>query len=213
MSTLVAATGSVRDRDAVRARWATAVVFAVHGCVTGSFAARLPWIASHVGADVGHLGLALVMPAVGAVVAMPFSGRLAHHFPLRMLVRITIVAWSAALVLPSLPSSLIVLCAVLLVFGALAGLADMAMNAEGALVERTLRRSVMSGLHGFWSIGVLTGSAVSALASHGGIDARAQFVVEAIALALLGVLASLLRRTAPGRRFPRATRAPTRRSP
>jgi MFS family permease len=190
MSTLVAATGSVRDRGVVRARWATAVVFAVHGCVTGSFAARLPWIASHVGADVGHLGLALVMPAVGAMVAMPFSGRLAHRYPLRALVRMTIVAWSAALVLPALPTSLVVLCAVLVVFGAFAGLADMAMNAEGALVERTLGRSVMSGLHGFWSLGVLVGSAVSALASHAGVDARAQFVVEAIVLSLIGLLAS-----------------------
>jgi MFS family permease len=190
MSTLVAATGSVRDRDAVRARWATAVVFAVHGCVTGSFAARLPWIAAHVGADVGHLGLALVMPAVGAIAAMPFSGRLAHRYALRVLVRMTIVAWSVSLVLPALPSSLAVLCAVLLVFGAFAGLADMAMNAEGALVEKTLGRSVMSGLHGFWSIGVLVGSAVSALASHAGVDTRAQFAVEAILLSAAGVLAS-----------------------
>jgi MFS family permease len=190
MSTLVATTGSVRDRDVVRARWATAVVFAVHGCVTGSFAARIPWIASHVGADVGHLGIALAMPAVGALLAMPFSGRLAHRYPLRMLVRITIVAWSAALVLPALPSSLAVLCAFLLVFGAFAGLADMAMNAEGALVEKTLGRSVMSGLHGFWSIGLLLGSTVSALASRADVDARAQFLVEAIVLSLVGVLAS-----------------------
>jgi predicted MFS family arabinose efflux permease len=62
-----------------RARRATAVVFAVHGSVTGSFAARVPWIAAHVGVDVGHLGIALLMPGVGALVAMPFSGRLAHR--------------------------------------------------------------------------------------------------------------------------------------
>ena len=63
----------------LRARRATAVVFAVHGSVTGSFAARVPWIAAHVGVDVGHLGLALLMPGIGAMVAMPFSGRLARR--------------------------------------------------------------------------------------------------------------------------------------
>ena len=85
-----------------RARRATAVVFAVHGCVTGSFAARLPWIASHVGVGVGRLGLALLMIAIGAMLAMPFSGRLAHRFELRPLVTVTIAAWCACLVLPSL---------------------------------------------------------------------------------------------------------------
>jgi predicted MFS family arabinose efflux permease len=168
------------------ARRATAVVFAVHGCVIGSFAARIPWVASHVGVGVGRLGLALLVPGIGAMLAMPFSGRLAHRYALRPLVTATIVAWCAALVLPALPTSFGLLCVVLLVFGATAGLADMAMNAEGVLVEKAFGRSVMSSFHGFWSVGVLVGSAVSALASHAGLDARPQFAVEALALAAVG---------------------------
>jgi MFS family permease len=182
----------VSEIDVRRARRATALVFAVHGSVTGSIAARLPWIASHVGLDVGHLGIALVMPGIGALIAMPFSGRLAHRYSLRPFTMVTIVAWSAALVLPALPTSLTVLCAVLLVLGATAGLADMAMNAEGALIEKLLGRSVMSGFHGFWSVGVLAGSALSALASHGGIDTRLQFAVEALCLACIGAAAARL---------------------
>ena len=175
-----------------RARRATAAVFAVHGCVAGSFAARIPWIASHVGLDAGRLGLALLFPGIGALIAMPFSGRLAHRYALRPLVTATIVAWCAALVLPALPTSLVALCAVLLVFGATAGLADMAMNAEGVLVEKAFGRSVMSSFHGFWSVGVLGGAGVSALATHAGVDARLQFAVEAAALAALGAAAARL---------------------
>ncbi len=175
-----------------RARGATAAVFAVHGCVIGSFAARIPWIASHVGIGVGRLGVALLMPGIGALVAMPFSGRLAHRYALRPFATVTIVAWCGCLVLPPLPSSLVVLCVVLLVFGAAAGLADMAMNAEGVLVEKLYGRSVMSSFHGFWSVGVLAGSAASALASHAGVDARLQFAVEAVALASVGAAASRL---------------------
>ena len=173
-----------------RARGATAAVFAVHGCVIGSFAARIPWIASNVGVGVGRLGVALLMPGIGALVAMPFSGRLAHRYALRPFTTVTIVVWCVCLVLPPLPSSLAVLCIVLFVFGAAAGLADMAMNAEGVLVEKLYGRSVMSGFHGFWSVGVLAGSAVSALASHAGVDARLQFAVEAVALATVGAAAS-----------------------
>ena len=178
--------------DVQRARRATAAVFAVHGCVTGSFAARIPWIANHVGLSVGHLGVALLMPGIGALLAMPFSGRLAHRFALRPFVTATIVAWCTCLVLPALPTSLVALCAALLVFGAVAGLADMAMNAEGVLVEKLFGRSVMSSLHGFWSVGVLVGSALSALASHAGIDTRAQFAVEALVLAVVGAAVAQL---------------------
>jgi predicted MFS family arabinose efflux permease len=173
-----------------RARLATAVVFAVHGCVTGSFAARIPWIASHVGVGVGGLGVALLMPAIGALVAMPFSGGLAYRHPLRSFVAVSIAAWCGALVLPALPTSLALLCVVLLACGAAAGLGDMAMNAEGVLVEKLYGRSVMSSFHGFWSLGVLAGAVVSALASHAGIDARLQFAVEALALAAVGVAAA-----------------------
>jgi predicted MFS family arabinose efflux permease len=165
-------------------------VFAVHGCVTGSFAARIPWIAAHVGIDVGHLGLALLMPGIGAMLAMPLSGRLAHRHGLRPLVAATIAAWCGWLVLPALATSLLLLCAVLLVFGMAGGLADMAMNAQGVLVEKAYGRSVMSSLHGFWSAGVLLGSAASAAASHAGIDARPQFAVVAAALAAIGTVAA-----------------------
>ncbi|HZQ81959.1 MAG TPA: MFS transporter [Gaiellaceae bacterium] len=176
--------------DPRSARRATSVVFAVHGSVTGSFAARVPWIAAHVGVDVGHLGLALLMPGIGAMVAMPFSGRLAHRFDFRALVAATIALWCASLVLPSLPTSLVVLCATLLVWGAAAGIADMAMNAQGVLIEKEMGRSVMSSFHGFWSVGVLAGSVGSALASQAGIDTRLQFVVVATGLAAIGVAAS-----------------------
>jgi len=68
----------------------------------------------------------------------------------------------------------------------------MAMNAEGVLVEKLYGRSVMSSFHGFWSLGVLAGAAISALASHAGVDARLQFAVEAPALAAVGVAAARL---------------------
>jgi hypothetical protein len=176
--------------DVRHARRATAVVFAVHGSVGGSFAARLPWIASHLGVGVGQLGVALLMPGFGAMFAMPFSGRLAHNHRIRPLMTATIAGWCLSLVLPSLATSLVLLCAALLVYGATAGLADMAMNAHGVSVERRVGRSVMASFHGFWSLGLLAGSVASALASRAGVDARVQFAVTAVVLAALGAAAA-----------------------
>src|ERR1700754_2045491 len=93
------------DRQSLRrARVATSAIFAAHGAVTGTFAARVPWIAEHVGARVGALGIALLMPGLGALVAMPISGRLVHRFDLRRLIRVLMLLWPAGLILPSLPT-------------------------------------------------------------------------------------------------------------
>jgi predicted MFS family arabinose efflux permease len=173
-----------------RARIATAVVFAVHGAVMGTVAARLPWVAGHVGVGVGGLGIALLMPGVGAMLAMPASGRLVHRYDLRSLTRVLILMWCAALLLPALPSSLVVLCGVLVIYGAAAGLADVAMNAHAVEVEARYGRSVMSGMHGWWSVGGLAGSAAAALAVRFAPDARPHFLITAVVLVVVSVLAT-----------------------
>jgi len=173
-----------------RARVATSAIFAVHGAVAGSFAARVPWVADHVGTGVGGLGLALLMPGVGALLAMPISGRLVHRFDLRKLVRVLIVLWCAALILPSLPTNLPLLCVTLVIYGATAGVADVAMNAHAVLVEERYERSVMSGFHGWWSVGGLAGSAVAALAARAGIGAPLHFALTAAGLIAIALLAS-----------------------
>jgi MFS transporter len=196
-----------------RARIATSTIFAAHGAVTGTFAARLPWVADHVGTGPGGLGVALLMPGLGAVLAMPLSGRLAHRFDLRVLVRVLIVCWCAALLLPALPTSLPPLCAALAAYGAAAGLADVAMNAHAVVVEERYQRSVMSGFHGWWSLGGLAGSGVAALAARAGLDAPAHFALTTIALIALSLLASrwlLSHRPEPGLEEPPAFALPSR---
>ncbi|WP_449350197.1 MFS transporter [Streptomyces shaanxiensis] len=172
-----------------RARYAVAAVFAVHGAVTGSFATRVPWIQEHSSVSAGQLGLALAFPALGASVAMPLAGRVSHRFGARNALRGLISLWTLALVLPSLAPNLLTLCVALFVYGATAGMADVAMNALGVEVENRLGRSIMSGLHGMWSAGALIGSAAGTLAAHLGSDARLHHALASAALTLLGLLA------------------------
>src|SRR4051812_23161413 len=95
-----------------------------------------------------------------------------------------------ALALPSPAPNLLRLAAALFVYGATAGMANVAMNALGVEVEIRLGRSIMTGLHGMWSAGALIGSAAGTLAAHLGADARLHFALAAATLTLLGLLAS-----------------------
>ncbi|GAA2736962.1 MFS transporter [Streptomyces nogalater] len=174
-------------RDEVRrARYAVAAVFAVHGSVTGSFATRVPWIREHAGLSAGQLGFALAFTALGAACAMPLAGRVTHRFGSRTALRGLLALWTLALVLPSVAPNLVTLCLALFAYGASSGMADVAMNALGVEVERLLGRSVMSGLHGMWSAGALTGSAAGTLAAHLGADARVHFALASAVLTVLG---------------------------
>ncbi|MGW0768185.1 MFS transporter [Streptomyces sp. NPDC002676] len=172
-----------------RARYAVAAVFAVHGAVTGSFATRVPWIQEHASLSAGQLGLSLAFTAFGASCSMPLAGRISHRFGSRRALRGLIALWTLSLVLPSFAPNMSTLCLAMFCYGASAGMADVAMNALGVEVERLLGKSVMSGLHGMWSAGALTGSAAGTLAAHLGADARVHFALAAAALTVLGVLA------------------------
>lgn len=181
--------GVYAQREVRRARYAVGAVFAVHGAVTGSFATRVPWIQDHAGVSAGQLGLALAFPALGASVAMPLAGGISHRFGARTALRGLIALWTLALVLPSVAPNLLTLCLALFVYGASAGMSDVAMNALGVEVENRLNKSLMSGLHGMWSAGALVGSAAGTLAAHLGSDARLHHALAAAVLTAAGVTA------------------------
>ncbi|GGV60173.1 MFS transporter [Streptomyces longisporoflavus] len=176
-------------RQLKRARYAVAAVFCVHGAVTGSFATRVPWIQEHAGLSAGFLGLALAFPAIGASVAMPLAGWVSHRFGARTALRGLLALWTMALILPSLAPNLLTLCAALFVYGATAGMSDVAMNALGVEIETRMKKSIMSGLHGMWSVGALIGSAAGTVAAHLGSDARLHHALAAVTLTAIGLVA------------------------
>ncbi|WP_159325217.1 MFS transporter [Streptomyces tendae] len=182
-------TGTYGRREVKHARYAVAAVFAVHGSVTGSFATRVPWLQDHAGVSAGQLGLALAFPALGASLAMPLAGRVSHRFGARTALRGLLALWTLALTLPSLAPNLLTLCLALFVYGATAGMSDVAMNALGVEIENRLDKSIMSGLHGMWSAGALTGSAAGTLAAHLGTDARTHHLLAAAVLTVTGLVA------------------------
>jgi len=176
------------SREVRRARYAVAAVFAVHGAVTGSFATRVPWIQEHAHLSAGRLGFALAFTAFGASCSMPLAGRISHRFGSRTALRGLLALWTLSLILPSLAPNLYTLCLAMFVYGASAGMADVAMNALGVEIEALLGKSIMSGLHGMWSAGALVGSAGGTLAAHLGADARVHFALAAVTLTALGAL-------------------------
>ncbi|GAA3219676.1 MFS transporter [Actinocorallia longicatena] len=169
-----------------RARLAVAAIFTVHGAAAGTFATRIPWIKDHVHASAGGLGLALLAPAMGSILAMPMVGRLIHRIGGRTATRVFAALFCLVLALVPFAPNLLTLWFCLLLFGATAGSCDVAMNAQGVEVEQALGRSIMSGLHGMWSVGGLLGAAAGTLAAHADLDARIHLPIAAAVLVAAG---------------------------
>lgn len=184
--------------NARRARLAIAVTFAAHGAVFGTFATRIPWIQDRLALSPGLLGAALLTGSIGAILGMPFASRFLHRFGGRRMTRLLMAAWCVAGALPPLAPNLGALVALLLLYGATSGMADVAMNAQAIPVERSIGKSIMSGLHGAWSVGGMAASAVGALLAHAGVDARLHLaaVDAAVLVVALAVTSRLPANTA-----------------
>ena len=164
--------------------------FFVLGAATATWAARLPAIKESLHLSDGRLGLALFAVPAGSVLTLALSGRIADRFGAVRVLRIAGVLVPVALVPIGLASGLAALMATLAVYGALAGLLDVSMNACGARLELGYDRPIMSSLHAGYSIAGLAGAGIGGIAAWLGASPLATFAVAAVALIVLSLMAA-----------------------
>jgi MFS family permease len=169
-------------------RAAVAAAFLIHSTVSGTWAPRLPAIKESLELSDGELGTALVGLAIGLVAGTRVAGAPIDRFGSRPFMRVGFPLLAATLLLPGLAGSGLTLFLSLLVLGVASGALDVAMNAQGIEVERTLRKPILSGLHGLWSVGLGLGAAAAALAAAAGLDPLPHFAIVAALLALASLL-------------------------
>jgi hypothetical protein len=174
----------------VNSRWAITTMFFVDGALFASWSSRIPAYAAHTGASTGALGLALLAPALGAVLAMPVIGRQLAGRSSRSFCQASTAALAMAIVLPGLCRSLPELGAALLLVGIANSTLDVAMNAHGVGVERRLGRPILSTLHAAFSFGGFAGAGLGALAAHLAIAPSLHLLVAGVIFGGGGITAS-----------------------
>jgi predicted MFS family arabinose efflux permease len=173
----------------VNARAGITAVFFVNGALFASWASRIPAISDRVGATPGVLGLALLAPALGAVVAMPLVGRLLPGRSSRAFCRVAVVGLMAAILLPGTARSVPALAGALFLVGVANSTLDLVMNAQGVSIERRMRRPILSSLHASFSFGGFAGAALGALAASLAISPLLHLTVASLLFGIPGLLA------------------------
>lgn len=178
-----------------------ALLFFVNGVVVGSWLPRLPELRDRLGIDLSALGLTLALGGLGSLIGSSLSGLVVGRFGARRTAVIAGAAVYVVLPLIAVAPVALVLALVLAIIGFIDAQADVGMNAVGVRVEEAVGQSVMTRLHGLWSLGTLIGSGFSALAVLVGIDLGIQLViVSVIGLGTALYAARLIPETAPRRR-------------
>ncbi|HJW12507.1 MAG TPA: MFS transporter [Albitalea sp.] len=145
------------------ARWATRVQFAVLGGSAGIWGVHIPAAKAHYGLDASGLSLALLAAAVGAVLCLTLAGRVVSALGARLVVLLVGLVMCAALALVVSANAFPALIVLMLAFGGAGAMFDVAINAEGTVLEAHSGKKVMSGFHGMFSLGGMAGAGVGAL--------------------------------------------------
>jgi MFS family permease len=167
---------------------ATRMVFAAFGMFVGTWVSRLPAIKLNLELSELELGIALLGSPIGLILAMRVVAGLIERTSSR-----TVATWSVGLlaisgVLPALAWNMQSLFVTLVIAGAAFGAVDIAMNTQAAAIERASGRPLMSGIHGWYSIGVLAGAGLGSAAATFDVTPLVHFIVVGVAV---GITASI----------------------
>jgi fucose permease len=149
----------------------------------------------------GVLGLILLCIAVGSIIATPLSGLVISWFgEARTVVVMSLTsAAGMAVVAVGYRFGIAPVAAGLFLFGLGSGAWDVAMNVQGAAVERGLGRAILPRFHAGWSIGTVAGAAGGAAMVALGVPITVHLLAAALVIAVAVPAAAL--------RFLPATRA------
>lgn len=138
----------------------TRLAFLITGLAMSAWAPLVPFAQERLGVNEATLGALLLCLGGGSLAAMPLTGPLVNRFGCRKFLTLSLLLMCISMVFLGLASSVPTLALTLLVFGMSLGATDVAMNMQAVIVEKASGRSMMSGFHGFYSLGGIFGAVV-----------------------------------------------------
>ena len=163
--------------------WATRIAFSINGFGIAAWAPLVPYVKLQAGVDERQLGLLLLCMGLGSILCMPLAGAMASKTGCRQVIVFGVLGMCVALPLLAFTSDPRLLALVLFLFGAAFGAEGVAMNMQAVLVETVSEKSMMSGFHGFYSLGGIFGALVVSVLL--GVKIAPFFVAAIVALIIL----------------------------
>jgi MFS family permease len=183
----VTATSSPPSPARVRsAIYATYVAFIAAGVAFASWASRIPQVRDALLLTPATLGLVLLASAAGSVISLPLSGPVITRIGSRRTLKVMsiLTAMSLAGVAIGYHQGRLSVVIALFFLGIGYGSWDVAMNVQGATVERLLGRAIMSRFHAGFSVGTVAGALIGTAMVALEVSVTTHLLVVAVALSI-----------------------------
>ncbi|MFI6929634.1 MFS transporter [Streptomyces sp. NPDC050287] len=187
------------DRAVRRRRQALFLLFFLPGIAMSSWVTRTPDVRDRLDLSTGQMGLVLFGLSVGSMIGILCSGRFVSRFgtrPVIALGTLLIIAGTVVIGVGSAVPSAPLVTAGLCLFGAGMGGGEVAVNVDGADVERITGTTVLPTLHGCFSLGTVIGGSAGMAATA--VAFPVPWHLAVVALAATGILVHALRAVPPG---------------
>jgi MFS family permease len=183
----------IQPGTVILARNAVAAVFILNGLNFATLFSRVPDLRERLDLSNGALGLLLLSISVGSLLGLPASGRLIERFGAAGVVRAGAVLSTLGMGIVALGVSGLeaepVVAVGLGCYGFGTAVWDVAMNVEGAEVERHLGRTVLPRFHAGWSFGSIGGAGIGVVAAKLAVPMPLHFMVVGIATLIAALVA------------------------
>ncbi|WP_297337794.1 MFS transporter [Algoriphagus sp.] len=146
----------------IKRRIALGSLFFFIGLCFASWAARIPDIQSKFDLSEGQLGTLLLFLPIGSMMGLPIAGWSVHHYGSRKVILFGSFAYAMSLPLIGMSPSTWILIPVLILFGLLGNIMNIALNTQALDLEDQMGKSILASFHGLWSMAGFAGAGLGA---------------------------------------------------
>lgn len=148
--------------DTSRSTLLIMLIFALQPLAIGGWLALIPVVKASIGLSKSELALALIGMPIALIPSLQMAARALSKFGPRRLLWTFFPLQSAAILLPFLAWSGPSLFGALFLVGIAMAFIEVSMNVYAGRLEKQTKLLIMNRCHGFWAIGIMSGSAVVA---------------------------------------------------
>lgn len=162
-------------------------LFCLQPMALGAWLALIPYIKETLELSKFDLSLSLLGMPLAVLVALQFAGGISTRIGIRRLLVIIFPLQGLAAMLPLLAGSQMVLFFALAAFGTTHAFMEVGMNVYAGRVEKKAAAHIMNRCHGFWALGLMTGS-FAATSGAGALGPVGVMAVVAVGSTVLGIV-------------------------
>ena len=143
--------------------FACRMIFFVVAFYVGLWTIRIPTIKDQIGTDYLGIGYILASFSLGSVLFMILSNKIINYYSSKSVIEFGGYCHALVWILAPFITSIYYFIFIAFFAGCVIGLYEVAMNLQASDLEKQNNKSMMSGFHAFFSLGLLIGAALTSI--------------------------------------------------